>query len=115
MLMKNFGFDERGLRSNAKLFHSVREAGHDLEQFLEDIREYAVQANSPQGYVIRSLQNLLSGVSQKRVVPIDAGASKIVKPAAVRMKTVQSAPAAAGPRLSVNSADAFSDSGIEEL
>lgn len=114
MLMKNFGFDERGLRSNAKLFHSVLEAGHDLEQFLEGIRDYALQANSPQGYVIRSLQNLLSGVSQKKVVPVDAIAAKVDKPSAVRRKAVPLTPVA-GSRLNVNSADAFSDSGIEEL
>lgn len=115
MLMKNFGFDERGLRSNAKLFHSVREAGHDLEGLLEDIREYAVQANSPQGYVIRSLQNLLAGGSRKKVVPVDAAVAKVVKTPAVRRKAVKASPIVSRSRLNVNPAEAFSDPGIEEL
>lgn len=114
MLVKNFGFDERGLRSNAKLFQSIKEAGHDLETFLKDIQVYANQANSPQAYVIKSLHNLLAGVSfVKREIIIDPPAAAPKK--TTNAKAVKSVAIKSNARLNVNGADAFTDSGIEEL
>ena len=114
MLVKNFRFDEKGLRANARLFKSVIDAGHDLERFLEDILPYAQQANSPQAYVVKSLQNLLSGASVSRAaVPVDPVPVKAVSTKTARKPKAK--PIVSGSRLSVNSAEAFEDSGLEEF
>lgn len=110
-LMKDFGFDERGLRSNLKLFRSVIDAGHDICDFLDSISKLASQANSPQGYVIRALQNLLSGIT-----PFKMGMNiKKVNQVPDILPKNQKTPKKHMSRLSVSSADAFSDSDIEEL
>lgn len=122
ILIKRFGFDNRGIRSNLKLFEQVREAGHDLEAFLVNIEGKAQQANSPQGYVIRSLQNLVgaSPLSIKNAAPVIpaagarlSGNGKDVKP---QVKPAPKIVSKTGKsRLGVNKADAFGDSGLEEL
>lgn len=116
-LKKTFNFDDRGIRSNLKLFQDLKEAGHDIESFLTSIEKKCRQANSPQAYAIRSLQNLLANevpVSRPRPVEIKTPSTEAEpspKPAAAR----SSAPKKKSSRLSVNDADAFKDSGLEEL
>lgn len=117
LLKKNFGFDDRGIRSNLKLFQELKDAGHDIETFLLSIEDKCRQANSPQAYAIRSLQNLLANerpVSRPRVVDIITPAKESApapKPSPVR----PAAPRKKSSRLSVNDADAFKDTGLEEL
>lgn len=120
ILVKNFGFDDRGLRSNLKLFQEVKDAGHDIEAFLLSIESRARQANSPQAYAVKSLQNLLGGSKPPfRKVVLDsttaaatATRSRVVKPRepAKPIPTPKKA-----SRLDVKGADAFGDSGLEEL
>ena len=116
-LKKTFNFDDRGIRSNLKLFQDLKEAGHDIESFLTSIEKKCRQANSPQAYAIRSLQNLLANevpVSRPRPVEIKTPSTEAEpspKPAAAR----SSAPKKKSSRLRVNDADAFKDSGLEEL
>jgi len=115
LLVKKFGFDERGIRSNLRLFLQAKEEGIDLEEFLERVGEKARQANSPQGYIIRSLQNLLSKSSVQQGPVVSVPVSPVIttaKPAAKPRKTSASA---TGPRLEVNGADAFGGSGLEEV
>lgn len=117
LLKKTFNFDDRGIRSNLKLFQDLKEAGHDIESFLTSIEDKCRQANSPQAYAIRSLQNLLANerpVSRPRAVDIITPAKESApapKPSPVR----PAAPRKKSSRLSVNDADAFKDTGLEEL
>ncbi len=116
ILVKNFGFDERGIRSNLKLFQSLKDSGHNIEEFLTNIQSRAQKANSPQAYVIRSLQNLLEGKkpsAEFRGVDILTPIRPAENPA-----PVQEAPKRARTskdRLGVNNASAFSNSELEEL
>ena len=117
-LVKKFGFDNRGIRSNLKLFQQVKEAGYDLAAFLENIEDKAQQANSPQGYVIRSLQNLVGSKTPyirnvaPAVPPVDI---KVVKPAPLDKAPAKPSAKSGKSRLGVNKAEAFGDSGLEEL
>ncbi len=115
ILVKNFGFDERGIRSNLRLFQTLKDAGHDIEEFLAGIQSRAQKANSPQAYVIRSLQNLLEGKkpsAEFRRVEIPSPARPAENPAPVqahkRTRTSKD-------RLGVNNASDFSNSELEEL
>ena len=121
ILVKNFGFDDRGLRSNLKLFQDVKDAGHDIEVFLLGIEGRAKQANSPQAYVVKSLQNLLAGdkVPKKKytfVESMNPSEYSLPKAPIIRPKP-QAKPISAnkGNRLDVKDAGAFGDSGLEEL
>lgn len=116
VLVKDFSFDDRGIRSNIKLFQELKEAGHDIESFLENIKDKAHQANSPQGYAIKSLQNLLqtggvrsSGTRVERVIapPVKVSGAKPV--------VVRPSDRVGKGRLGVSDASAFEDSGLEEL
>lgn len=121
ILVKNFGFDDRGLRSNLKLFQEVKAAGHDIEAFLLSIESRARQANSPQAYAVKSLQNLLGGSKAPfRKVVIDAttaaaAAAPETRPAKPRTPAKPIPTAKKASRLDVKGADAFGDSGLEEL
>ena len=120
ILVKNFGFDDRGLRSNMKLFQEVKDAGHDIEAFLLSIEDKAKQANSPQAYAVKSLQNLLRGVKPpyRRVVIDPAITSAATLPTSLGKKQTASKPIETkkkNSRLAVKDADAFDDSGLEEL
>lgn len=114
ILVKTYGFDGGGIRANLKLFVAVRDAGYDLVDFLEKMELKTKVANNRQGYLIRSLQNLLNGVK-----PTSAGAE--AQPAAAVKKV--SAVKVAEPkvvrtsrrRLKVNDAASFEDNGLEEL
>lgn len=119
--LRAFGFDDRGIRSNIKLFQDLKEAGHDIESFLTQIESKARQANSPQGYAIRSLQNLLEGsktktAKKKQIVdiiqPVLSAPAKKATPIVISTGAV---PEDKKERLSVKGADAFADSGLEEL
>ena len=119
LLVKTFGFDERGIRSNLRLFHDLKAAGHDIEAFLTRIQSKAHEANSPQAYVIRSLQNLLDGKGPSAAVRnVDipsparpaAGPSLVVEPPSRAPQSKERK-----DRLGVNEASAFSNSGLEEL
>lgn len=120
ILVKNFGFDDRGLRSNMKLFQELKAAGHDIETFLLSIEDRAKQANSPQAYAVKSLQNLLGG----NKAPFNKVAVDVSSPYSVRLpeslsrkeqpvKPVE--PKKKPTRLDVKGADAFDGSGLEEL
>lgn len=121
ILVKNFGFDDRGLRSNLKLFQEVKAAGHDIEAFLLSIESRARQANSPQAYAVKSLQNLLGGSKPPfRKVVIDAttaaaAAATETRTAKPRTPAKPIPTAKKASRLDVKGADAFGDSGLEEL
>ena len=119
LLVKSFGFDDRGIRSNLKLFQELRAAGHDIESFLISIEEKCRQANSPQAYAIRSLQNLLSGEKpavKPRAVEIIGVSKDDQTPVEKTPRAIQSAPRKSKSRLSVSDAEAFKgDSGLEEL
>lgn len=121
ILVKNFGFDDRGLRSNLKLFQDVKEAGHDIEAFLLGIESRAKQANSPQAYVVKSLQNLLAGekVPARKYTFVDnATPSEYTVPKApIVQRKLSTKPISANKssRLDVKDAGAFNDSGLEEL
>ena len=116
LLVKTFGFDERGIRSNLRLFQDLKDAGHDIEDFLIRIQSRANRANSPQAYVIRSLQNLLDG----KKTAVGLGNADVQSPS---RQSAESSPVTERPararqakdRLGVNDASAFSDSGLEEL
>ena len=116
LLVKTFGFDERGIRSNLRLFQDLKDAGHDIEDFLIRIQSRANKANSPQAYVIRSLQNLLDG----KKTAVGLGNADVQTPS---RQSAESSPVTERPararqakdRLGVNDASAFSDSGLEEL
>ena len=117
-LVKKFGFDNRGIRSNLKLFQQVKEAGYDLAAFLENIEDKAQQANSPQGYVIRSLQNLVGSKTPyiRNVAPVVPPVDiKVVKPAPLDKAPAKPSAKSGKSRLGVNKAEAFGDSGLEEL
>lgn len=117
-LVKKFGFDNRGIRSNLKLFQQVKEAGYDLAAFLENIEDKAQQANSPQGYVIRSLQNLVGSKTPyiRNVAPVVPPVDiKVVKPASLDKAPAKPSAKSGKSRLGVNKAEAFGDSGLEEL
>ena len=117
ILVKNLGFDNRGIRSNLKLFLRAKEQGVDLEEFLLKIEPKAKMANIPQAYVIRSLQNLLDGKSTVYSRPaadvIGIAGDGRVKPDTPRPQ--RKAPATKGQRLEVNGAEAFGGSGLEEV
>lgn len=118
VLIKKFGFDNRGIRSNLNLFQQVKESGHDLEKCLDNIADKAQQANSPQGYVIRSLQNLVSSKTPyiKTVAPVAPPANKKYDKTIPEKKSSEKPAAKSGRnRLGVNKAEAFGDSGLEEL
>ncbi|MGN1232766.1 MAG: replication initiation protein [Candidatus Cryptobacteroides sp.] len=120
VLIKDFGFDARGIRSNLKLFAELMENGVDIIKFLKGIEDKAKQANSPQGYAIKSLQNLLANkkppVSSRVVAATPAEpvsdtekqTGTVVAPAVKKRKK-------AGDRLDVKTADEFDNSGLEEL
>lgn len=120
-LVKNFGFDDRGIRSNMKLFIDLKDAAIDIESFLTGIEEKARQAHSPQAYAIRSLQNLLKDRRPPLVKnpdwkadasrPDSSGSAAAGRTAPRRQGQQKNASA----RLKVNDSSAFSDSGIEEL
>ena len=120
VLIKDFGFDARGIRSNLKLFTELIDAGVDIIKFLKGIEDKAKQAYSPQGYAIKSLQNLLANKKppvSSRVVA--ATPAEPVRDTEKRTGTV-AAPAVkkrkrAGERLDVKTADEFDNSGLEEL
>ena len=120
VLIKDFGFDARGIRSNLKLFTELIDAGVDIIKFLKGIEDKAKQAYSPQGYAIKSLQNLLANKKppvSSRVVA--ATPAEPVRDTEKRTGTV-SAPTVkkrkrAGERLDVKTADEFDNSGLEEL
>lgn len=119
LLKETFKFDDRGImsRSNLKLFQDLKEAGHDIKSFLTSIKKQCSKATKPQAYAIRSLQNLLANekpVSRPRAVDIITQAKEsapATKAAAVRTES----PRKKSSRLIVNEADAFKDSGLEEL
>lgn len=120
ILIKDLGFDARGLRSNLKLFTELIDAGFDIIQFLNGIKDKAKQAKSPQGYAIKSLQNLLANKRppiSNRVVN-----SALVKPARDTEKKTEPVftptvkkNKVTWDRLSVKTADEFDNSGLEEL
>lgn len=121
ILIKDFGFDERGIRANLKLFIELIESGNDIIMFLNEIMDKAKQAYSPQGYAIKSLQNLLVQKNTPKSNRVMAA-----RPAETDAKTkVNLPPAAPAPiaksrkkttsRLEVKSADEFDNSGLEEL
>ena len=120
ILVKNFGFDNRGLRSNLKLFQDLREAGHDVVSFLLGIEEKAKQANSPQAYAVKSLQNLLGGnkpvfrnvVVERKPAAGQTSASSEAKPK-TPSKPIETRKQ--DSRLDVKGAGSFADSGLEEL
>lgn len=118
ILVKSFGFDDRGIRSNVKLFLQAREEGVDLYEFLDKIRDKAMQANIPQAYVIRSLQNLLGN----QRAPFMFNNDIEVKPSSfkgtvtpVSEKFVNKKTKESSSRLEVNNAEAFASSGLEEV
>lgn len=116
ILYKNFGFNERGIRSNLGLFSAAKAAGIDMEEFLSRIEGKAHQANSPQGYVIRSLQNLLSGTNPYNSQPANIAPSGNPTPSPILQKDTKKAQSSKGKgRLSVNGAEAFGNSEIEEI
>ena len=121
LLVKSFGFDDRGLRSNLKLFQEVKAAGIDIEAFLISIEDHARQANSPQAYAVKSLQNLLSGskppFTKKVVLDPSTVASRkssftIIEP---KMHAKPISTTNKPGRLEVKKAEDFGDSGLEEL
>lgn len=121
ILVKKFGFDDRGIRSNLRLFQQAQDKGVDLMEFLQKIEGKASQATIPQAYVIRSLQNIVADkVPFARGPVVDITAATIApvsrKPKEnedVKPKTAKGT----GRRLKVNEAEAFSESksGLEEL
>lgn len=120
MLVNTFHFDDRGLRSNMKLFLDLKEEGHDILTFLSRIEGQAQQANSPQAYVIKSLQNLLNGskpTGKKTVVDImPPMPKKPSKPSDGKKPSAGGADSSVKKdRRSVKDASAFGDSGLEEL
>lgn len=120
MLVNTFHFDDRGLRSNMKLFLDLKEEGHDILAFLSRIEGQAQQANSPQAYVIKSLQNLLNGskpTGKKTVVDImPPMPKKPSKPSDGKKSSAGGADSSVKKdRRSVKDASAFGDSGLEEL
>ena len=121
VLIKNFGFDDRGIRSNLRLFLDLKEKGVDVVEFLLGIEDRAKQAYSPQGYAIKSLQNLLNGTRppQKRqfVTPEPSFKPVLERAPLEDGKSPKSSKRSnkTGGRLDVKSADEFGDSGLEEL
>lgn len=120
VLVNTFHFDDRGLRSNLKLFLDLKEAGHDILAFLSRIEGQAQQANSPQAYVIKSLQNLLGGnkpAGKKTVVDImPPMQKKPSKPSdGMTYSTASANSLVKKDRRGVKDASAFGDSGLEEL
>lgn len=119
ILVKTFGFDDRGLRSNLKLFQSIKEAGHDIEAFLLKIEDKAKQAKSPQAYVIKSLQNLLSGMKPpvRKIVPAQKSSPDYPESTSSYNKSIKqkSSSAQKSNRLSIQEVNAFSASDIEEI
>lgn len=119
LLVKEYGFDERGMRSNLKLFLDVKAAGYNVEEFLRSIEDKAQQANSPQAYMVKSLQNLLEGkkpasrstISAARVA--ESAPKKRSKPVIVGGKTAASVEKT--DRQRVAGSEAFTGSGLEEL
>lgn len=116
LLVKTYGFDERGLRNNLKLFSSAEQAGVDLVSFLTKIESKAKAANSPQGYVVRSLQNLLEK-SKPSPVKLEGyiGPGKKNSEAASASASAGKSRAVVKKRLSVNDAAAFGDQGLDEV
>lgn len=120
-LVKNFGFDDRGIRSNMKLFMDLKDADIDIESFLSGIADRARQAHSPQAYAIRSLQNLLKGkkpaVVKRTLIKADAlhpnSAGSVIVGETTPKKTRQQKDI--NVRLKVNDSSAFLDSGMEEI
>lgn len=120
ILVKNFGFDDRGLRSNLKLFKKVIESGYDIVSFLLNIEEKAKQANSPQAYAVKSLQNLLAGsrpVFRKSVSDrvLTLNTTNVSSPSVETNELVRPIITKKNSRLHVNNADSFIDSGLDEL
>ena len=117
MLVKTFGFDERGIRSNLNLFLDLISDGTDVIGFLESIAGKASQANSPQAYVIKSLQNLNAsrGGTVNRRAPFISQVAVPSKPGVQVQKPSGEAKDKSKGRMKVKDADAFSDSGLEEI
>lgn len=118
LLVKTYGFDERGLRSNLKLFSSAEQAGVDLLSFLKKIEPKAKAANSPQGYVVRSLQNLMENTgnaSAKTKPELDANVGPKRKKSEPIAAAVLKGRRVSRKRLAVNDAAAFEDQGLDEL
>lgn len=59
MLINDFGFTDAGLKNNIVMLSCAKRNKVDMVDFLEGVKPVAVRANNPQGYVIRSLKNLL--------------------------------------------------------
>ena len=123
ILVKNFGFDDKGIRSNMRLFYELKEAGIDTAGFLLGIEDKARQANSPQAYAIKSLKNLLAGggaaAPRRPSVPRSASPKTAAAPAASGggkpSAAGESSPKKTGSRLSVNDAESYDSSGLEEI
>ena len=117
ILVNDFGFDNRGIRSNLTLFLGVKEEGYELQAFLEKIKSKAKQALKPQGYVVKSLRNLLDGVkmpSPKSVIDMTAAANVPGAGVPYAQPNIRTAPVSKG-RLGVKDADAFDNQELEEL
>lgn len=122
VLIKDFGFDARGIRSNLMLFKELIDAGVDIIKFLKDIEDKAKQANSPQGYAIKSLQNLLANKRppmSSRVAASAPGESVPVRET-VKKARKESVPSVvernkSGARLEVKKAEEFDNTGLEEI
>lgn len=117
ILVNDFGFDNRGIRSNLTLFLGVKEEGYELQAFLEKIKSKAKQALKPQGYVVKSLRNLLDGVkmpSPKSVIDMTAAANVPGAGVMYAQPNIRTAPVSKG-RLGVKDADAFDNQDLEEL
>ena len=115
ILLTNLGFNERGIRSNLSLFHNAKNAGVNLEEFLIRIDSKARQANSPQGYIIRSLQNIIAGQKPFTGNPVNVNPVDVPPITPAITKTLHKSAGKNKERLEVKSAEAFSESGIEEI
>lgn len=119
-LKKDYGFDDRGIRSNLRLFSALMESGHDILKQLRDIWGYAKEAINPQAYIIKSLQNMLNAPEHVSAPVISTPkATKSVETKApaqqpVRLRKTETK-SKKGGRLDVKGADAFTDSGLEEI
>ena len=115
ILLTNLGFNERGIRSNLSLFRNAKNAGVNLEEFLIRIDSKARQANSPQGYIIRSLQNIIAGQKPFTGNPVNVNPVDVPPITPAITKTLHKSAGKNKERLEVKSAEAFSESGIEEI
>ena len=119
-LIENFGFDEKGIRSNLKLFIGLMNAKVDLIKYLKGIKDKARQANNPQAYAIKSLQKLLGNKKAQISNAIKSTAYEETVRETKEIPGEKTSPAANGrkkadDRLKVKKADEFNNSGLEEL